>query len=287
MWYLIYDAFKKSIFTSRLKNVEQMRQFIVIIFMCLLGLPAISQNKDLSSYNYVVVPDNFEFLGGEDKYQLNSMAMFYFDKSGFNAYLASKTPNANRCSGLFADVEKLSSFLSTKLQIVLRDCNGKEVYRSEEGRSKFKEFDKAYQDALRKTFASIELLGVKQNEVELFNESSTFGSVESTATKSESISHTKSQVSNVSGMMIPTSKFSNYKNNGKSFLLRKTDEGYSLYEENPNSQDGLKLVGKIVVMDTTVKYIESSGKAFEAAFDKSGNLTIKHSESISTYQLVD
>ena len=264
-----------------------MKQFIVIIFACLISISAISQSTDLSNYSYVVVPDRFEFLSTPDRYQLNSMAVFYLNKSGFNAFLSSKMPNVNRCDGLYADVEEFGGIFGTKLQVVLRDCNDNEVYRSEEGRSKYKEYDKSYQDALRKAFESIERLRVKQKDFVLLKDSSTVNGDDTMKSKSELVSEVSSQVSMVSGIMLPTSKFSNYSKDGKSFLLRKTSDGYSLYEENTSSEDGFQLMGKIVVMEKVVKYMDTSGKVFDAVFDAEGNLTIKDAAFSTVYQLID
>src|SRR5690606_36018241 len=130
-----------------------------------------SQNTNLSEYSYVIVPEQFDFLRQRDQFQMNSMAKFYFEKNGFNSYLADSAPNANRCEGLFADVEELTSIFGTKLQIVLKDCNNKEIYRSQEGKSKYKEYEKTYQDALRKAFSSIEALRVNQKDVVLLSDS--------------------------------------------------------------------------------------------------------------------
>lgn len=256
-----------------------MKQFIVILFISFLGVSAHSQKVDFTKYSYVVVPDSFDFLKGSDQFQLNSMAVFYFTKSGFNAFLASKMPNANRCDGLYTNVESLGSIFTTKLQIVLRDCDGVEVYRSEIGKSKYKDFEKTYQDALRNAFKSVEALGVKQNEILLLEDSRNVSSA--------IIPFNETRVLTDSGAMLPTAKFSNYSKDGKSFLLRNSAEGYSLYEENPSSEDGLKLLGKIVVMDKVVKYMDISGQVSDAIFDATGNLTIKDATTSSTYQLVD
>ncbi|SDW41003.1 hypothetical protein [Aequorivita viscosa] len=256
-----------------------MKQFRIIIFTFLIGFSALSQNIDFSSYSYVIVPDKFEFLNAPDQFQLNSMSLFYLKKSGFNAFLAKDTPNANRCDGLYANVEELKTLFGTKLQVVLLDCDGNEVYRSDEGKSKYKEFEKTYQDALRKAFESVEKLGVSQSEM-----------VQTYAANSSDSTNTlpaESKLSEINGVPFPSSKFSNYVNEGKSYLLRKTAEGYSLYKEDSSSEDGLKLVGKIVVMEKVVKYIDVSGNVADADFDQSGNLIIKTRESTITYDFVD
>ncbi len=261
-----------------------MTRLLLFFISLFFAANAISQNSNLSDYSYVIVPNQFDFLKEKDQYQMNSMSKFYFEKNGFNAYFAEDAPNANRCDGLYANVEELKTILGTKLQIVIKDCNDNEIYRSQEGKSKYKEFDKTYQDALRKAFNSIEGLRVKQKDVILLSDNSSNTAVsDQTKLKTEEAELTKPKVSRVSGNLLPDAKFSNYSNSGKTFLLRKTTEGYSLYEESANASDGLLLIGKIIVMDKVVKYMDTSGKVSDASFDLSGNLTIKDGSSVTNY----
>lgn len=262
-----------------------MTRFLVFSISLLLTGTAVAQNSNLSDYSYVIVPEQFEFQKEKDQYQINSMTKFYFEKNGFNAYLADSPPNADRCDGLYANVEELKTILGTKLQVVLRDCNNAEIYRSEEGKSKYKEYDKTYQDALRKAFKSVEALSVNQKNVMVLKDNAS-GAIVSKEAKinSETVSPAKKKMGNVSGNMLPDSKFSNYSNGGKTFLLRKTAEGYSLYEESAAAADGLLLKGKIIVMDNIVKYMDTSGKVSDAVFDASGNLTVNDGSSSITYK---
>ncbi|WP_051285458.1 hypothetical protein [Aequorivita capsosiphonis] len=262
-----------------------MIRFIFIFLSLLLGANAISQNTNLSDYSYVVVPEEFEFLEKADQYKMNSMAKFYFEKYGFNAYMSDSTPNANRCDGLYANVEELRTILGTKLQIVLKDCDDNEIYRGTEGKSKYKEFEKAYQDALRKSFSSLEAMRVHQKDVVLIaTDTSKKTEAKETIENPKMLELTKPKVSRVSGNLLPDAKFSNYSNSGKSFLLRKTTEGYSLYEESTSAADGLLLKGKIILMDTVVKYMDTSGNVADAAFDATGNLIIKKDGSSTVYK---
>jgi len=265
-----------------------MIRYLLLSFTLLLASNTISQNTNLSDYSYVVVPEQFDFLNGRDQFQINSMTQFYLEKYGFNAYLADSAPNANRCDGLFANVEKLNTILGTKLQLVLKDCNENEIYRSQEGKSKFKEWDKAYQDALRKSFISLKAMGVKQKEVVLLtnNTNNTILSKE-TKPNPEMKELTMPKVSSVSGILLPDAKFSNYSNSGKTYLLRKTTEGYSLYEESASAADGLLLKGKIIVMNNVVKYMDTSGNVADASFDSSGNLIIKEGGDSTVYKSED
>ncbi len=265
-----------------------MTRYFLFSIILLLASNAISQNKNLSDYSYVVVPEQFDFLKGRDQFQINSMTQFYFEKYGFNAYMADSAPNANRCDGLFADVEELNTILGTKLQVVLKDCNDNEIYRSQEGKSKYKEFDKTYQDALRKSFISFKGLNVKQKDVVLLaNNPSNTTVYKETIPNPEMEDLTKPKVSRVSGNLLPDAKFSNYSNSGKTYLLRKTIEGYSLYEESASAADGLLLKGKIIVMNNVVKYMDTSGNVADASFDPSGNLIMKADGVLKVYKAED
>lgn len=261
-----------------------MTRFILLAITFLLTINVGAQNMNLSDYSFVIIPQQFDFLKNKDQYKLNSMAEFYFDKSGFNAYSAAEAPNTNRCDGLYANVEELKSVFGTKLQVTLKDCNGIEIFRSQEGKSKYKEFEKSYQDALRKAFNSIDILRVKQKDVALLNDNHT---VTHQTVVTEVNTPVKIPGINTSENIMPTEKFSNYSNSGKTFLLRKTAEGYSLYEESTSAEDGLLLKGKIIVMDTVVKFMDTSGKVSDATFDAAGNLTVKDGSSVTIYQSVN
>lgn len=256
-----------------------MKKYCFYLMVLFVSLSAFSQNK-LNDYSYVIVPDQFEFLNEKNKYQLNSITEFLFNKHGFNAFLSDEIPNANRCDGLYANVVKERSILGTQLKIVLQDCNGNPVHESEVGKSKFKEYDKTYQDALRKAFKSIERMGVQQKDLILLEDGQ---NPERTLMGLEKKEPQNTIVASLKGN--PTSKFSNYSYNGNSFMLQKTSEGYSLYEETESAENALVLKGKIVQMGTVIKYMDTSGNVFDASFDTSQNLTIQNDETVMIYKV--
>ncbi|QAA81584.1 hypothetical protein EI546_07530 [Aequorivita sp. H23M31] len=265
-----------------------MKQLGVVFLMLFIFSMAFSQKAELSNYSYVIVPDSFDFLKEPDQYKLNSMTMFYLEKSGFHPFFESNAPNANRCDGLYADVEKLTSILGARVQVVLRDCKGNEVYRSEVGRSKVKDYEVGFQDALRRGFKDLERMGVQQKDLVLLTDSELTSS-DSAIFSNSSIEKSKprTETAHSSEPLLPTSKFSSYSLDGNSYLLRKTADGYYLYEENTNSEDGLKLVGKIITLKNLIKFMDDTGKVFDVIFDSTGNLTIQNDSSSNTYRLVD
>jgi len=66
---------------------------------------------------------------------------------------------------------------------------------------------------------------------------------------------------------VPQSKFTGYKNGADYFLLRKTKNGFALYEENDSSENGLKFIGTIIYSENTYRLIEISGKSSVVTFE--------------------
>lgn len=259
-----------------------MTRFLSLVFFLFITFQSFAQTSDLSQYSFVVIPNQFDFQNASDQYQLNSMTKFYLDKNGFNSFLAGDIPNADRCDGLFADVEELKAVFGTKLQIVLKDCNKNEIYRGPEGKSKFKEFEKSYQDALRKAFEGLDMLKVKQKDVVLLNEKST-----TIPEINKEFKQLETRISSDnSGLHLPSENYSNYSSGGNSFILRKIGEGYSLYSESDISGDDLVLLGKIIVLDTLVKFMDASGQVKDAAFEVDGTLKIGSASSAIVYKKV-
>jgi hypothetical protein len=130
-------------------------------FLMLFNINGFAQ-QNINAYKYVIVPNTFNFLNEPDQYQINSLTKFLFEKYGFTALMADEEYpqdlTSNRCLGLFADVEKISAFLNTKLQVHLKDCNNKIVMSSEVGESREKDYNKVYNLALREAFNSFERL---------------------------------------------------------------------------------------------------------------------------------
>jgi len=141
-----------------------MQSKILMLTFFLISLFSYSQNE-INGYKYIIVPKKFDFQKGEDKYQLNSLTKFLFNKEGFMTLFESdKTPQDmydNPCLGLKANVKDLSNMFSTKVIIELSDCRSAVVFTSIEGKSKVKDFKRGYQEAIRKAFESVKKLDYK------------------------------------------------------------------------------------------------------------------------------
>ena len=136
--------------------------------LLLILLAGVSYGQSVNDYKAVIVPLKYEFQKMDNQYRLNTLTKFNFNNAGFIAFYTTENVPAeyrDRCSLLYADVEKESGFLVTKLYVILKDCNGKIVFKSEVGKSKEKEYQKAYMDALNEAFVSVADLQYKYSGV--------------------------------------------------------------------------------------------------------------------------
>lgn len=136
-------------------------KFFSIIITCFI-ISSVYSQTNLNEYKYVIVPNKFDFLREKDQYQMNSLAEFLFKKYGFNPIIEGEEyPDdltRNRCLALRSDVLKDKGMFKTKLQVELKDCNDHVVYTSPTGESREKEYNKAYQEALRNAFKPFEAM---------------------------------------------------------------------------------------------------------------------------------
>ncbi len=139
-------------------------KLFTILIVCFVITSVFSQSN-LNDYKYVIVPKKFDFLKQENQYRLNALTKFLFEKNGFTTVVEGELyPDdlaGNVCLGLSSDVEKGKGMFKTKLNIVLKNCQGAVVYTSEIGESRIKEYDKAFIEALRNAFKSFETVDYK------------------------------------------------------------------------------------------------------------------------------
>lgn len=123
--------------------------------------------QSVNDYQYVIIPEKFDFARSIDEYQLNSLTQFLFNKYGFDSYRErDEKPfglENGGCNALYANVESRSNFRISRLKVILEDCDGNVIFVSEEGRSKEKEYKKSYHEALRDAFISIQELQYSYN----------------------------------------------------------------------------------------------------------------------------
>jgi len=140
------------------------KQFLAILTLTLFSFIVCAQ-KSINNYKYIIVPKIYSFLGEEDKYQLNSLTKFLFNKYGYTAFFNDENLPLdlanNRCLALYTDVVEDKALFKTKLRIDLKDCGGVIVMSSKFGETREKEFAKAYNLALRDAFETFQTLEYK------------------------------------------------------------------------------------------------------------------------------
>jgi hypothetical protein len=114
---------------------------------------------NINNYKYVVVPEKFSFSKSENQYGLNSLVRDLLEEKGFTAFMSNaQLPQevaANKCGSLMADVVEKKGIFVTNLSILLKDCQGNIVFKSKEGKSREKEYQAAYDEALRDAYTSL------------------------------------------------------------------------------------------------------------------------------------
>ncbi|HPF11429.1 MAG TPA: hypothetical protein PKW08_03285 [Flavobacteriaceae bacterium] len=244
---------------------------IALAFFLSLTTIGFSQGEVLNDYSFIVVSKRYNFQFQEDQYQLNSLLKFLFNKNGFHAFFENELPNVSRCDGLWAEVTGDPGFIWTKVIITIKDCYGNELFHSLEGRSKLKDYGKAYTESLRIAFESFEALRIQQKEMRILTDYA----ANEVAITNPSITDKKEEPENSNVLKLPPGKYTSFKMGAHAYLLQKTQEGYSMYEETTQTDDGLMYVGKLFVVDEVIYYEDGSHKRFIASFSNSGDLSIQ------------
>ena len=124
-----------------------------------IAVIARSQNT-INNYKYVLVPERFEIFKQDNKYGINTLTKSLLESVGFQSFMTNdELPEDvinNKCNALKAELVEKRKFLATDLSLVLKDCQGKIIYKSEEGISREKEYNIAYTEALKNAFVSLQ-----------------------------------------------------------------------------------------------------------------------------------
>ncbi len=282
-----------------------MNKLVAVTFLFMGIISKSFSQKSLSDYSYVIVSEQFEFQQEKDKYQLNSLTKFLFNKYGFHAYFDREVPlNVFRCDGLWAEAEGTPGFIITKVQLVLRDCTGEVIYRTNYGKSKVKDYKKAYYESVRNAFDDIIALNVMQKEIEGMDVTTTLDPLvilENTKSSpviktviattnsinNESLKKVEPTIEKTINLNLPLNKYTNYNHMGTVFLLRKTAVGYTLYQELIDTDDDLLLIGKITVKGSDINFKNEKGKILEVFFDESNNLIIGSGNKRKAYNYIN
>ncbi|NND62031.1 MAG: hypothetical protein HKN48_02435 [Flavobacteriaceae bacterium] len=259
-----------------------MSKYLVLIVACLLLSVNTFAQKGPNDYSFVVVPERFDFQAEKDQFQLNSLTKFLFNKHGFNAYFNAELPNVSRCDGLWADVQREDGFVWTRLTVILNDCNGDEVYRSSIGKSKDKEYKKAYFEAMRQAFESIEAEQFQQPEPKIYADFE-----EKTEKDEVKISEVKESEPSVDDTSVIETKvatsevnMSNMEFVSGNYSLLKVDDQYQILQNGNN-------IGRLIPTSKANLYLVKTQQFFGVAYKTNTGFTIeKINEESDTPELM-
>lgn len=257
------------------------------LLFVILGFTQFCLGQDLNAYKHVKVPEKFEFLKEPNQYKLNELTEFLLDKYGFQAYMeGGEIPpeiRKNSCEGLTADVKNNSNMFRTKLQVILEDCNGRQVFVSEEGVSRIKDFEKSYHDALRKAFESLDKVDYSYDSGEIAAspqvpdpqnqqpplDSTVTGEV-AKATPAERRAVLQPETAPAPAGL-PVEGELQFKMENGLYYLTKTDNGYNFYQKEM-SEPFASLISSRSKDTFIYSSITSQGVAY---FDEQGNLVVE------------
>lgn len=129
---------------------------VIFFLIAVLGYSGFSQS-DLNGYKYIIVPKKFETFKDANEHQTSTLIKYLLTGKGFNTVYDDDLPSDlsfNRCLALTTVLQDESNLFTTKTTLVLKDCNGKEVFKTMQGTSKEKEYRAGYAEAIKKAMRS-------------------------------------------------------------------------------------------------------------------------------------
>lgn len=129
-----------------------------LLFFFLFSIFSFSQR--INEYEYVVIPEKFQFQRSPHEYQLNALLKCQLEEYGFKAFYSSELVNLrpeDRCLLVNANVINVSNIFMFKVMIEFTDCNNAVVYQAEIGGSKEKDRYDAFNEALDGSLKTVKL----------------------------------------------------------------------------------------------------------------------------------
>ncbi len=124
---------------------------LLLFFSLIFATATFSQT--INDYEFLVIPMKYGFQKKDNQYRINTTLEVFFKQKDFNVFGVSEPkPNLisnNPCEALYVDMTEKSNMFSTKLVVFVKDCNGKVLLTSAEGVSREKDYEMAYNEALR------------------------------------------------------------------------------------------------------------------------------------------
>jgi hypothetical protein len=194
-----------------------MKKFVLLL---LVSFQLVAQTR----YEYVIVPEKFDFSSKKNPHNLSDLTKSFFESEGYKVFLESEImPNEvanNRCKSLYVYLLNRSKLFNRSLIVQLKDCNGNVLLESTKGTSYIKEHKRAFNEALR--FALTPLRGKTKLTSKV-----TENVVNNQTTK-------ESTFNNTSSIKLQTERSNEKSNSLLIFFAIPTQTGYKLVDDVPN-----------------------------------------------------
>ncbi|MEJ2163534.1 MAG: hypothetical protein P8X60_09565 [Robiginitalea sp.] len=172
----------------------------LLLFLLLSFIFHVGQAQ-LDRYKYIVVPLQFDGFKQVNQFRTSTQIKQLFTQNGFTTIYDNEIPPelaAKPCQGLRVVLIDNSSLLATKVKLGLQDCYGQVVYETLEGKSKVKDYELAYREAITDAFVVIPALGYSYSP----GETETGGAVAAAGTMSP-IESSESQMTDTAPAVSP------------------------------------------------------------------------------------
>jgi len=97
-----------------------MKKIVPVLFLIASSYFTFGQEKSINNYEFIIVPEFFDFLKEPNKYQTSSLIRFLLKKNGFtvvsNSEQYPKELRDNPCNGLNVLVVDKSSMFKVKVE---------------------------------------------------------------------------------------------------------------------------------------------------------------------------
>lgn len=257
----------------------------IVLIVCMFVANICASQEGVGIYDFIEVPDRFEFISKDNPHQMSDMMVFYLEKKGLKTYRKIDSPNVPKCDALYGDIMRVSNLLTTKLIFVLKDCNDRIVFQSREGRSKVKDYAKAYPDALRMAFKTFSKKDVNISEVPeapivVINEENV-ETIKSSVVKTTDAIKEVSKLAvtedavNVAINQMPEASFSNYKLKENTYLLKKVATGFTLFLVQEGSENFIKVGELKMDKEASFMMVDIYGETKPGYFNEKQDLVIQ------------
>lgn len=135
------------------------RKTLIILLLLFMVRSAEAQ---LDGYKYFVVPLQFDGFKNVNQFRTSTLIKHLFTENGFPAVYDDAIPPelaSKPCQGLRVGLIDQSTLLNTKVILALKDCYGQTVFETMEGKSKSKDYEIAYREAISEAFVVLAAQG--------------------------------------------------------------------------------------------------------------------------------